>query len=484
MTDREDRMPDRGARADRAGCATPDRRRLALVTAIVATGVFLASLDLFIVNIAFPDIARDFEGSSLSEMSWILNAYAIVFAALLVPAGRWADRAGRKRGFLYGLALFTLASAAAAAAPSLEVLVAARVLQAAGAALMVPTSLGLLIPEFPAERRAAVVALWAAVGGVAAAAGPPIGGLLVEASWRWVFLINIPIGLVALVAGARTLREIRDPSGGRPDVLGAALLAGGIGALTGAIVKGPDWGWGDPATVALFAAAALLVAGVARRSRSHPAPVVEPELVRIRSTALANLAALLFFAGFGAMLLGSVLFLTSVWGESTLSAGLMVVPGPAMAALFSVPAGLLGERYGARLVGAAGALVFAVSAVWWVSVMGAEPDYAGSFLAPFMLGGVGVGLSIPSITGVATAALPPTRFATGTALVGMSRQIGAALGVAVFVAVVGTPAPGEAVAAFGHAWLFVAGAMTATALSMLLTGPVRLASPAPAGQPA
>ena len=460
-------------------------KRRTLLTTILIAGVFLASLDLFIVNIAFPDIARDFEDSSLAEMSWILNAYAIVFAALLVPAGRWSDRAGRKRGFLYGLALFTLASAVSAAAPTLEVLVGARVLQAAGAALMVPTSLGLLIPEFPAERRAAVVALWAAAGGVAAAAGPPLGGVLVVASWRWVFLINIPIGLVALVAGSRALREIRDPSGSRPDVAGAVALALGIGSLTAAIVKGPDWGWASVEVVALFAAAVALTGVVVARSRSHPAPVVEPELVRIRSTAFANLAAMLFFAGFGALLLGSVLFLTSVWGESTLSAGLMVAPGPAMAALFSVPAGLLGERYGARFVGAAGASIIAVGAIWFTSVMGAEPDYAGTFLGPFLLGGVGVGLSIPSITGVATAALPPTRFATGTALVGMSRQIGAALGVAVLVAIVGTPAPEDAVATFGHGWVFVAGAMFATAAAMLATGPsVSARAAAPATQPA
>jgi EmrB/QacA subfamily drug resistance transporter len=461
--------------------------RRALVTTILIAGVFLASLDLFVVNLAFPDMARDFGGTPLADMSWILNAYAIVFAALLVPAGRWADRAGRKRGFLLGLAVFTIASAASAAAPTLEVLVGARVLQAAGAALMVPTSLGLLIPEFPAERRAAVVALWAAAGGVAAAAGPPLGGVLVEASWRWVFLMNLPIGIVALVAGARSLREIRDPSGERPDVLGGALLAGGIAALVGAIVKGPDWGWDDARTLALFAVAALLVAIVVGRSRSHPAPVVEPELVRIRSTAFANIAALLFYAGFGAMLLGSVLFLTSVWGESALSAGLMIAPGPAMAALFSVPAGLLGERFGARLVGAAGASIMGLAAIWWVSVMGAEPDYAGTFLPAFMLGGVGVGLSIPSITGVATAALPPTRFATGTALVSMSRQIGAALGVAVLVAIVGTPAAGEAVTALGHGWLFVASAMGATAVAMLLTGPaprLKAVPPPAAEQPA
>src|SRR3954465_13419810 len=216
----------------------------ARVTAIVSVGVFVASLDLFIVNIAFPDIQRDFDGTSLAGLSWILNAYAIVFAALLVPAGRWADRAGLKRGFLGGLALFTLASVIAAAAPSVELLVAARGLQAIGAAFMVPTSLGLLIPESPAERRAAVVALGAAAGGVAAAAGPPIGGLLVEASWRWIFLINLPVGVAALWWASRVLREGREDEGSpRPDLLGAAVLAAGIGTLTLAIVKGPAWGW-------------------------------------------------------------------------------------------------------------------------------------------------------------------------------------------------------------------------------------------------
>src|SRR5438876_9837075 len=180
------------------------------VAAIVSVGVFVASLDLFIVNIAFPDIERDFHSTSLAGLSWILNAYAIVFAALLVPAGRWADRAGRKRAFLAGMALFTLSSAACAAAPSVGVLIGARVAQAGGAALLMPTSLGLLLPEFPPERRQVAVGIWAAVGGAAAAAGPLVGGLLVQASWRWVFLVNVPIGIVAIAAGVRTLREIRE----------------------------------------------------------------------------------------------------------------------------------------------------------------------------------------------------------------------------------------------------------------------------------
>src|SRR3954469_11045641 len=209
----------------------------------VSIAVFMASLDLFIVNIAFPDIQKDFDDTSLASLSWILNAYAIVFAALLVPAGRWADRTGRKRAFLGGLALFTAASAACAVAPSVEVLIAARIVQAAGAAVLTPSSLGLLLPEFPPEKRGLAIGLWAAVGGTAAAAGPVLGGLLVEVSWRWVFLVNVPVGIGAIVAGARTLREIREESTApQPDLVGAGVLVGAVATLIAAIVEGPDWG--------------------------------------------------------------------------------------------------------------------------------------------------------------------------------------------------------------------------------------------------
>src|ERR1700712_2826174 len=208
----------------------------ARVAAIVSVGVFVASLDLFIVNIAFPDIQRDFSGTSLASLSWVLNAYAIVFAALRAPGGRWAARTGRKRAFLGGLALFTAASAICAIAPSLGVLVAARVVQATGAAILMPASLGLLLPEFPPEKRGLAIGLWAAVGGTAAAAGPVIGGLLVELSWRWVFLVNVPVGIGAIVAGSRVLREIREESTApQPDVGGAAVLVVGVASLIAAI---------------------------------------------------------------------------------------------------------------------------------------------------------------------------------------------------------------------------------------------------------
>ena len=224
--------------------------------------MFLSSLDLFIVNIAFPSISASYHDESLSSLSWVLSAYTIVFAAVLVPAGRWADRTGRKRAFLLGLAIFTTASALCAVSPSLEFLIGARVLQAVGGALMLPTSLGLLLAAFGPARKGAAIGLWSAVGGAAAALGPPIGGLLVQASWRWVFLVNLPFALVALVLGVRELHEIRDPDAHKSDLLGAVLLTVAVASLVAAIVEGSDWGWTSARIIGAFALA------VARRRRA------------------------------------------------------------------------------------------------------------------------------------------------------------------------------------------------------------------------
>ncbi len=447
--------------------------RRARVAAIVSVGVFVASLDLFIVNIAFPDIQRDFAGTSLASLSWVLNAYAIVFAALLVPAGRWADRTGRKRAFLGGLALFTLASAACAAAPSIGVLITARVVQAAGAAVLMPASLGLLLPEFPPEKRGLAIGLWAAVGGTAAAAGPVIGGLLVELSWRWVFLVNIPIGIAAIVAGTRVLHEIREEGAERPDLVGAGLLTAAVATLIGGIIEGPDWGWADGRVLGLFAVALVLSVAFVVRSGRHPVPVVEPALLKVRAFAAANVAGVFFFIGFSAMLLGSVLWLTEVWGETALGAGLKIAPGPSMAALFAVGGGILSGRIGPRAVGAVGALLFGLGGVWWATHLGATEHYASDYLPGMLIGGAGVGLVNPALAGAATAQLPPTRLATGSAVLTMSRQLGSALGVALLVAVLGTPSPSAVVDTFDHAWWMMVAAAFASAAAFTFVGSLK-----------
>jgi EmrB/QacA subfamily drug resistance transporter len=449
------------------------------VSLTVSAGVFMSSLDLFIVNIAFPAISKHFGGASLSSLSWVLSGYAIVFAALLVPAGRWADAFGRKRAFLLGLGVFVAASAGCALAPSVGALVAARVVQAAGGALMLPTSLGLMLPEFEAHERHVAIGVWAATGGIAAAAGPPLGGLLVQADWRWVFLVNVPVGLAALATGARVLAERREPAPGRPDVLGAATLIVAIGALVVAIVKGQDWGWGSPRVVGLFAASAVLLPAIWWRSERHETPVVEPAMLRVRTFGLAVAGSVLFFAGFGSMLLTGVLFLTSVWHERVLDAGLMLFPGPAMATAFSIPSARIGARYGYRLPGVLGSLLFASGMAWYISAVTGAPHYFSEFLPGLAISGAGVGLVIPTLTGAGASSLAPERLATGAAVLTMGRQIGAALGVALLVAVL--PAGASDVADFHVAWLVTICGALAGGLALAAIGPPRRQQPATAG---
>ena len=437
-----------------SGTATGARARPVVTALVVLTGVFLSSLDLFIVNIAFPSISATYHGESLSSLSWVLSAYTIVFAAALVPAGRWADRAGRKRAFLLGLGIFTAASALCALSPTLGVLIGARAVQAVGGALMLPTSLGLLLPAFGPARKGAAIGLWSAVGGAAAAFGPPIGGLLVQASWRWVFLVNLPFSVLALVFGTRVLHEVRDPAARPADLVGAGLLSLSVASLVAGIVQGHDWGWTSPRILGAFAVAIASAAWLVVRSRHHPSPVVEPAVIRHRAVALADVSSLAFFGGFGALVLGGVLFLTGVWHESVLRAGFMLAPGPLMAGLTAFPGGVLGARFGHRAVGGVGSVLFAAGGVFWVAHLGVSPDWAGAYLPGSIMTGVGVGLMLPSLGGAATAPLPPQRFATGTALYAMTRQIGVALGVACLVAILGGAAtPG--LSAFRDAWVFM-----------------------------
>ncbi len=455
-------------------------QRKSKVIGVVAVAVFMASLDLFIVNIAFPQIAKEFAGASLSSLSWVLNAYTVVFAALLIPAGRWSDAVGRKRAFLLGVGIFIAASAVCAGAPSIGFLIGARAVQAGGAALLMPASLGLLLPSFAPKRQHVAIGVWAAVAGVAAAAGPPLGGLLVQASWRWVFLVNVPVGLVTLALGWRSLREIRHADPVRADLLGAGILTLSIGAAIVAIVKGPDWGWTSAPILGLFVVALAALGSLARRSSTHPAPIVEPELLRVRALRITTLGSLLFFVAFTAMLLASVLFLTEVWHRDILTTGLMIAPGPALAALFAVPGARLGARFGPGPVGAAGAVLFALGGAIWLARLGPTVHYAADYLPSIITGGTGVGLVLPSLTSAAVAALPPARLATGIAVQTTGRQIGSALGVAGLVAVLGS-APGVA-NDFAGAWeLMIASALGAalTLASIRRAGrPVIAASPA------
>ena len=438
--------------APRAPAASP-----ATVLAIVCVGICLANLDLFIVNVALPNIGRDFRDAPLEDMSWVLNGYAIAYAALLVFFGRVAERYRRNMSFLLGVGLFTLSSAACAAADSVVTLTAFRLVQAAGAALMTPTSLGLLLAAFPPERRDGAVRTWTAIGGLAAALGPVIGGVLVTVNWRWIFLVNVPIGLVAMLVGWWKLPEVPGHEAPRPNPFDALLVTGGIGALTFAIVKVNDWGWRSTGIGISFIAAIVLLAWFVWRCLRSDRPFVDPALFRIRQFTGAALVMAPYSAAFGAMLLSVALWEQTAWGWSALKTGLAIAPGPLLVPITSLLfSGKLIARFGAAAVVTAGIFFFVAGLSYWASVIGLEPN-AALVIMGMIPTGIGVGLTFPTLMGVAASSLRSSSFATGSGVINMIRQAALAIGVAIFVAIVGSPAtPVERVAAFHRGWWIMA----------------------------
>jgi EmrB/QacA subfamily drug resistance transporter len=438
----------------------------------------MVNLDLFIVNVALPSIGRSFGGADLASLSWVLNAYAIVFAALLVPAGRAADLIGRRTAFLAGVIVFALASAACAVAPNVWLLVVARIVQAAGGALLMPASLGLLLAAAPPDKRTGAIRGWTSVGGAAAALGPVLGGALVAANWRWVFLVNVPIAAVALLASLRVLprddnskkRANADTTDTvRPDTVGAALFTIAIGALALALVKSDEWGWTSARVLGSIAVAAVLLLLFVRRSARHPAPVIEPQLLRLRAFSTATAANVVFGAAFGAMLLMVTLWCQDVWGWSALKTGLGVAPGPLLVPFFAVGAGPLARRVGPGPVAALGCVIYAAGCLYWRFNLSLVPDYVAHMLPGMLMTGTGVGLALPTLVSAGVSAVPPHRFATGSGVVTMARQVGIVIGVAVLITVLGHPSGTAALAAFQHATVVIAAiAITAGLASLLL----------------
>jgi EmrB/QacA subfamily drug resistance transporter len=427
------------------------------VLAIVCVGIVLANLDLFIVNVGLPNIARDFRGASLEDLSWILNGYAIAYAALLVFFGRLAERHRRDRSFLLGVALFTAASAACSAAGSVEILVASRVLQAAGAALMTPTSLGLLLASFPAERRGGAVRTWTAIGGLAAALGPVVGGFLILASWRWIFIVNVPLGLAALAIGWWKLPEVPGHDVPRPSPWAALLVTLGIAALTFAIVKANDWGWHSPGIAWSLAASVVCLALFVRHCRRASNPFIDPALFRIRPFTGAALVMAPYSIAFGAMLFSVAVWEQDAWGWSALKTGLAIAPGPLLVPTTSfLLAGRLSKRFGNAPVITAGIVCFVSGLVFWATMIDLEPN-AVVVVFGMIPTGIGVGLTFPTLMGVSASSLPPSSFATGSGVINMIRQAALAIGVAIFVTIVASPAsPMARLEAFHRGWWIMA----------------------------
>lgn len=451
------------------------QQRPGLVLGLACSANFITILDLWVVSVACPELQRSFAPATLAEVSWVLNAYAIVLAAALIPGGRCADGVGRRRAFLAGLALFGLASLGCGLANTLGALIAFRALQALGSALLMPTSLSFALSALPAERRATAVGVWTAVSAAAACSGPLVGGLLLTLSWRWLFFINLPLIAAALLLASRHLPDSAPRTQRRTDWAGAALVFLVTGLLCTALIEGDGWTTAQLLAILALAAGTLLL--LALQQSWHPEPILLPRLFLLPRFRLGALGIVVYYVGFSSLLLGTTVLLTESWQRSALAAALAIAPGPITASLLSPFAGKLTARFGARWLLLTGGACFAAAGAWPLVTAELAPNYTASVLPSMLCWGVANALLQPTLFATADAA-PEGQLASAAALLTTARQLGSAVGVALLVAVL-RAAPG--LGGIQHAWLVVLGSGVLLAGQGLRAGSLRSTLPAPAG---
>ncbi|MFI6521979.1 DHA2 family efflux MFS transporter permease subunit [Spirillospora sp. NPDC050679] len=401
----------------------------------IVTGIalFMVTLDNLIVTNALPAIRADL-GTGLEGLEWTVNAYTLTFAVLLLPASAVADRHGRRRLFVIGLALFTLASAAAALAPSIGVLIAARALQGVGGAILAPLTLTLLAAAVPAARRPVALAAWSVMSGLGVALGPVVGGAVTEsASWEWIFWINVPTGLVVLALAPRFLAESRGPAQ-RLDLPGTALITAGLLGVVLGLVRGNGHGWTSVQVLAALAGGAVLLVAFAVREARTAHPMLPLGLFRSRGFTIVNLVGLaMAFAMFGTTFL-LIQFLQAVLHMSPLEAGVRSLPWTGMPILVAPLTAPLAARVGPRNVLALALACQAAGLGWITAQLGPAVTY-GALVPGFVLAGVGMGLFFPPATRLALAFAPPALTGVASGVANVGRQLGTLLGVAVLGAV-------------------------------------------------
>lgn len=419
------------AKAPAKSAAAPDKRRGGAGWALVITSVagFMAALDNLVVTTALPSIRKDL-GGALDDLEWTVSAYTLTFAVLLMFGAALGDRFGRRRLFLVGLTIFTGASAAAAMAPGIDSLIAARAVQGVGAAIMMPLTLTLLTAAVPAARRGMAYGIWGAVNGLAVASGPLIGGSLTEhVSWHWIFWLNVPLGLAVLPLARLRLSE--SFGNGNPlDFPGTLLASGGLFGIVYGLVRGPADGWTSPYVLtALFAGAALLAGFVLHGSRARNA-MLPMRLFRSRAFAGINAASLLMFLGmFGSIFLLSQ-YMQGVLGYSPTEAGLRMLPWTGMPMLVAPIAGYLSDRVGGRPVVATGLFLQAAGLAYYASVVAADASYSAQ-LPALIISGIGMSLYFAPASNLVMSSVRPQEQGIASGANNALREVGGALGIAV-----------------------------------------------------
>ncbi|MDH4363051.1 MAG: MFS transporter [Acidimicrobiia bacterium] len=408
---------------------------LALATGSLA--FVLGTINVTVTNVAFTDILASFPGASPAVTGWILTGYALSFASMMLAAGRLADRYGRLRVFRFGLAGLAISSLAAGVAPSVLLLVTARVVQGICGAMAVPASLGLVLPRFPQAKQATVVGIWASVGMIASGLAPVLAAVaLTLATWRWMYLILVPIAGLGLVGAKLFMDETATVDRSRRlDILGMALGSGSVFLVVYATLRGPAAGWGSPAVVGAFVAAVVLLPVFLWRSARHPEPLFDPRLFRIRSFAVANAAVALSMVGaFTSWVLWPI-FLKNVWGYSVWQVGLAFTVSPLVSGAMAIGGGRWADSRGYRSLLAAAAVVSATGQLWAIAFLGDEPRYWFAFFPITLLFGLGMGPLASLLNAAALADIESRAIATANGVHQSLRYAVGGMGTALALAV-------------------------------------------------
>jgi EmrB/QacA subfamily drug resistance transporter len=400
------------------------------VLLVLSLGFFMTLLDLTIVNIAIPDMMRRL-GASLDDVLWVLNAYALVLAVLVITAGRLGDLLGPRMLFVAGIAVFTVASAACGLAPNAAFLIAFRAIQGIGAAMLIPQTLAIITIIFPADRRGAAMGIWGAVAGVATIAGPTLGGLLVTAlDWRWIFFVNLPIGVIVFAAGLVIIPDLKPGRKHQLDIPGVALATAGLLGICYGLVEGQSYNW-DAGIWASIVGGLLLVTAflLYQRSRQGGEPLVPFALFRSRNFSLMNLVAGTLAIGMLGIFLPFTIYLQSALGFSALKAGLTMAPSSIVMIPAAPFAGRLTDRIGGKYILMSGLALFAAGMGWAVLVASSTSTWV-DFLAPMLVAGFGMGCVFPPMTTVAMRDVDPRLAGAASGMLNTVRQVGSVIGTA------------------------------------------------------
>jgi EmrB/QacA subfamily drug resistance transporter len=450
--------------------------------AAVAFGLFMIMLDNTIVNVALPSIQRSLH-MSISSLEWIVTAYALTFAALLITGGKLGDLYGRRKMFILGLAIFTLSSLACGLSPNAGFLIGARAVQGVGAALMNPATLSIITATFPPKQRGQAIGIWAGVSALALAIGPLIGGLIVDnINWHWIFYVNVPVGVVGILVSRLVIAESRDTSHEQSIDLPGLVTSGlALLSLSYALIEGNRHGWGSPEIIGLFAGAAVLLAAFIWLELRQRLPMLDLGLFRIGSFAGANLVAMLVSLGMFGVFFFISLYVQNVLGYSPTKAGAIFLPMTVLIIVVAPIAGKLSDRIGSRWLMGAGMTIVGVSLLLYQR-MGVHSSFV-SLLPQLMLGGVGMALTMSPMTSAAMASVPVDKAGVGSGVLNSFRQMGGSLGIALMGAILLSyehPTSSKAVAAQQfvnglHAALlvsaFIAFAAAAAAIALVRTKP-------------